>query len=1645
MKDTIQTPCRNPSRYFAASKRRKISGAILLLAGLLAGSANAQLLHRYTFTNTNDTVGTANGTLNGSATLSGGALVTAGGNGAVSGGWGGSGPCMVLSTNVVAGLTNAFTIEDWFSCSTGWPKYDSLFAFSDGTTANYLLGNPVMGYSPWPSGCNIAGGGGSGVSVWGIYLDSGTKHQVVLTFDGTTFTWYIDGAVANYSGYSPTASDPGFNLSTLKDVGINGGSPWGDPALTGSTYDFRIYGQALTSGQVAVMYGFGSGTNVSNATIATAIAPATAFTWDGNGSDNNWSTGGNWVGGTAPTTTGTSLTFANGSRTSPNMNANYSVTGVTFSNNASSFTLGAAAGNTLTLLGDVVNNSANTQRLNEPLAIGGAVNLNAASGSLVVYSNITLSLSLAVAGSNNVTLNGNITGSGTFNMNGAGTLTLGGGNVSAGLVSFNNGTSLFSGTVSSASTVSPTYVGYLTNSAVATMSGGTFNVGDELRVGASDQNGATIIGSGAFTMNGGVANLAALTVARGNYLDNTISGTVTLNRGSTMISTNDVIVQFAGKGVGQLALNGGTFIIGPAGTRWLMVGCYDSGFGELNLTNGSLLLENDTCIKMCRSGNTGGNVVNQVGGTVTFYGDAGVTVGGSGNLDLNYAGGSSSVSTYNLDGGILTVPQIMASSSAGSGIFDFNGGTLKPTASTASFMQGLTAANVMAGGAVIDTTNYNITIAQELVSGASPDGGLTKLGSGRLTLSSGYSYTGPTVVNAGTLSLDASQTSYPGNLTVNGATLNVSLNNGNSSLNVAALAFTGASTLNLNFGTATTPGEPACYANSATSSGTTTINITGQYLVVGQYPLVYTGTSTPTTNFKLGTLPTGVAATLVNSEASLDLLITASGQSLTWYGADSSGNPLTIWNINTSSNWWSSTLGSEAAYLQYANNSYGDNVTFDDTLYTASDANITLNTLVVPVSVTFNNNSTPYSLTGAGGIGGATSVAMYGSGLTYLGTANTYTGGTLIAGGTLSVTNDKALGAATAPVTLAGGTLQFNNRTASTRSFSVVSNSTITLATGANVQLSGIISGNANLTENGPGTLALAGAETILSVTAGGVAGNSVMNIAGTLITSNLFVGNVSGASAAVWQTGGTVNINGGTGDNLNLGNWDGSFGYFNAAGGTMSVNGISIGGEENPDAWPPLGGGDGLMEVNGETINNIGWITLARGSGPNNAILNVYSGSLTYSGGGLACNWNGSAASATGTQTSIINILDGAVTSTNEGVYFRTSGNVGILNLNGGLLSGTSVGGYGTVNFNGGTLESCAGPANPFVGVSGNIYVYGGGATINDGGQVITISQPLLAPTGYGVSSITLPSGGGSGYIAPPIVAISGGTGSNATAIAQINLAAGTITNILVTCPGTGYSSSDTLTVSFSDGGNSAVPPASATVNLTANTSGGLTKQGSGTVTLDGVSTYTGPTTVKAGTLAGAGTIAGALTNSATLAPGDGGNGTLTVNGNLTLGATSTNIFAVNGTTLTNASVIVGGNVTYGGVLNLVPTGAFTSGQQFQLFSGTGATNTSNFASIQGSPGSGLAFTFANGVLTVVSTGPSGSAQLISSISGSTLNLTWPAGLGWRLVGQTNSLSGGLNPNASAWSTVPGVNDGSASLTIDPNKPAVFYRLVYP
>ena len=129
-------------------------------------------------------------------------------------------------------------------------------------------------------------------------------------------------------------------------------------------------------------------------------------------------------------------------------------------------------------------------------------------------------------------------------------------------------------------------------------------------------------------------------------------------------------------------------------------------------------------------------------------------LGGDGNNGFTNAPGAG---TLLLNGGTLA-----ASNIAVAGNIYFNGGTLKINAGNASlntnpWSGGAANAYVSSGGAVIDTSGYNfyiqnIPLRADPALGLAPDGGLTKLGNGTLTLyASGNSYTGPTVVSGGTL------------------------------------------------------------------------------------------------------------------------------------------------------------------------------------------------------------------------------------------------------------------------------------------------------------------------------------------------------------------------------------------------------------------------------------------------------------------------------------------------------------------------------------------------------------------------------------------------------------------------------------------------------------------------------------------------------------------------------------------------------------------------------------------------------------------------------------------------------------------------------------------------------------------------------
>ena len=231
------------------------------------------------------------------------------------------------------------------------------------------------------------------------------------------------------------------------------------------------------------------------------------------------------------------------------------------------------------------------------------------------------------------------------------------------------------------------------------------------------------------------------------------------------------------------------------------------------------------------------------------------------------------------------------------------------------------------------------------------------------------------------------------------------------------------------------------------------------------------------------------------------------------------------------------------------------------------------------------------------------------------------------------------------------------------------------------------------------------------------------------------------------------------------------------------------------------------------------------------------------------------------------------------------------------------------------------------------------------------------------------------------------------------------------------------------------------------ASTYSGTTTVSGGTMLLDGGSIGGGTVTVTGGLLAGNGGIAGPVMVQSTGAIEAGTTntiGTLNFSSSLTLfGNTLVKINASN-----SAHDLFSGqtSVAYGGTLTVTNlAGTPATGSTFTLFS-PGASP-GNFYSIVGSPGPGLAYSFTNGVLSVVTGIASNPTNITFQVSGNTLTLTWPADhLGWILQSQTNNLNVGLTAAASTWHDVSGsASVTSTNLTISRTNPTVFYRLRYP
>jgi autotransporter-associated beta strand protein len=601
---------------------------------------------------------------------------------------------------------------------------------------------------------------------------------------------------------------------------------------------------------------------------------------------------------------------------------------------------------------------------------------------------------------------------------------------------------------------------------------------------------------------------------------------------------------------------------------------------------------------------------------------------------------------------------------------------------------------------------------------------------------------------------------------------------------------------------------------------------------------------------------------------------------------------------NTSENINFDTLGLFSAYLGAATN-----VTYTGT-FTPSAGTYHLGGGGGVLTLPNANALTSFNSLVVGGAGGGTVV---------LGAANDFGGGVNIRdNNALSISDPASLGTGTDPILFNNGILQITGTTPVTLSRPLTIDSgggTVTVDNTAGVTLTGGLNntnlpGNNSFHKRGLGNLTLTGATFDNG-------NNSIFVNAGTLTVGQDAIVNSNNYNS-IGQLGtdnGTLIVQANaqytdTGD-FNISDVGNSVGYlfikdtatvnantlyvgkFNSTMGTVVQTGGSMNGTAAGGDWR-FGGGGGTGDVaaigtydlvNGTLTTSRNWQIGAFGTGgmtiTNGTVATTGGfpvvgrfqggyGNLTISGGSFTQGSTGQFMIIGEQGTGVLNV-NGTGTLEVQGARLRighTNLGNGIVNLGtGGLIKAAVVdtaadtnGAFislGNLNFHGGTLQATA-PSDGFVNVS-SAMVWPEGGVIDSNGNDITIARPLIAPTGSGVSGIAV-ANGGTAYVGTPVIKITGGDGTGATAVPVMT--GGQLTGIQITNPGVGYTVAPMVQV-LGGGGSSA---AAGAVTLAANASGGITKNGLGTLTLSAANTYTGDSIVNGGTLRVTGSVAGGV-----------------------------------------------------------------------------------------------------------------------------------------------------------------------------------------
>ena len=1560
-------------------------------------------------------------------------------------------------------------------------------SYSGATTVS----NGTLVVSSLPSGTGALTNNGtliltaSGANQWAPATLS-LANPCTLSFNNVTNLGTIIAPLAPASAIG-TVSGVTINVNSFVGlIGVGTGFPL--LANAGSTVGYTLGAQpASVTGHLAL-----------NGTTLVYVVDSAPDIWAGNAASNPtyWdiATTTNWIGKAMANSPAGSYAQNDGARFDDSASTNTvllqaAVTpgSVVFNNSSKNYTLTASGANVIGGSGSLTLNGGGTVIL-----AGGA---HTYSGATVINAG-TLQLGdgtsgddATIASTSSVTNKGTlifnrygsdnagyaISGSGAVVKQGGGTQTLSATNTYTGATTISAGTLNLTGQ-ETASSIAVNSNAVINEAATGVIAGPgvtfTYNsTGTSTLSGLNTYLGATAVSNGVLNLNNvftSGSTLGNMLVANG--------GSAVINPGSGNTVTfygggyaNSVLIG-DGAYTGAVVVVSGTLTLAPTaadtdGAASIRLGCNAAtANGTLTVNGGTMNVPG----RILMAANTAGakGTLNINGGTLNV-GTAGVTASTSGN-GTNVLWYNTGTATVNLNGGTLALGEIYNNAASGTMNFYFNGGTLQALNNNALFAAGSGLnLNVSTNGGTIDAAGYAITITNGLVHasalGAVADGGLTvtnSAGTGTLTLSGANTYTGPTIITTGTLALGANASLVnSASITVsNGATFDVSAQSfslGNSQSLQGSGTVNGSVATPASAGSKISPGGAGVVGTLAFnndlnlgSGGSVYFDVNNGSYATGNDQVTVGGTLTLSSGTALHIVARSTAKLDTNGDyvlfavngytsmATTPTLVFDSPVPANYanFSLAASGNNVVLHYNQTTLPVVSSVTAAPSTLARGQNTTVTANVTAGT--YPISLVNLDASAIGAGlVSLVSSNGTALYTNTVTVSLGvslgsAALAVDAYDSpgdeavGSTYL----TIVPGTEIWTGVGSDMNWSTSGnwihdqppLDSDNVLFAGLTQITNNMDTADNLGAVIfstnagafllasaNNYPLTLSTGITNQSTNVQTLAMPVVLNAPQTLNAAAGNLVLSgpVSDNGAAG---LTVAGTNTLTLSAVNSYAGGTTIGTNSALVI------GDPGTLGNAYGS-GWYTAA--IQNYGALINNSSANQTFSGPISGTGALT-----MSNTAGVLTLSSGA-------SSYTGNVIVSAGALI---------ASGT-TGGVNPVTGSLGNPQvAGRQIMVGSGASLSFANNDILGNNVSTPAAVVQINGGEVNNVNAANNAcYYNTFQSLLLTNGGSLVVYGGVNVNFQA-------FQLKNLVTSWGALTNYI---VVA-----GSPVNAWTGIQMGTNGVNSVTTFdvepgAPGTGLLIAAPLTDGKLTGGGSPTGSTNGIVKIgagtmeldAANTYSGLTTVSNGTLLVNGSLGGSGGVLVTGGTLGGNGTITGAVTNNAggTLSPDPSGVGTLTIIGHLVLNAASTNVFAVNGSTPANNNVALGGSATYGGVLQIVPSGSFTLGQTFALFSGAGATSASNFGSIAGSPGAGLAFSFTNGVLSVITapSGPTLTSVSPNPVTGSsypvTLNL---AGSGF--TGATAVLLTNVTAVAGA-SYVPTVNnDTSISVSFVPGTP---------